>query len=233
MSKNILNEISRMRDLFGYKKGQVISEQSYIHEDDAMVSPIKPGSIKTAMNMPEIKAELETNQYLADESWKSKTLPEINLHGLRKCNMSGYKEKGNMECNQIWDEHYGNFYEESVWKQKYGKDVPAEIKGTKDAKGNEMISNLDRTKTQVQTTGTTTGATVTTGTTASSELKTVQQVQNFQNWMDDKYGEWAYSTKLKRKYKVGKNPQMGWGKLGPNTQKAWTQYKNEYLKTQK
>lgn len=221
MSKQFINEVSRMKDLFGYKKGVVISEQSYIHEDDAMVSPIKPGSIKTAINMPEIKAELDASQYLSDESWKSKTLPDISLHGLRKCNMSGYKEKGNMECNQIWDDHYGNFYEESVWKQKYGKDVPAEIKGTKDAKGNEMIPNTDRTKTDDTSTST------------NNQLDTAEKIGAFQTWMDKTHPNWAYSQKYKKNYNVGGNPKNGFGVLGPNTKKAWDnpKYKEEYLKT--
>ena len=152
MKKEIISEISRMKNLFGYKKGVVISEQKVLNE--AGESSIKPGTITTAINSPEVKAELGNSQYLSDESWKSKTLPDISLHGLRKCNMSGYKEQGNMECNQIWDDHYGNFYEESIWKQKYGKDVPAEIKGPRDAKGNEMIPNTDRTKTDTTSTST-------------------------------------------------------------------------------
>ena len=34
MSKEFINEVSRMKDLFGYKKGQVISEQDYILSED-------------------------------------------------------------------------------------------------------------------------------------------------------------------------------------------------------
>ena len=221
MLKQFINEVNRMKDLFGYKKGVVISEQSYIHEDNGMVSPIKPGSITTAINSPEVKAELGNSQYLSDESWKSKTLPDVSLHGLRKCNMSGYKEQGNMECNQIWDDHYANFYEESVWKQKYGKDVPSEIKGTRDAKGNEMIPNTDRTKTDATSTST------------DYQLDTPKKIQDFQTWMDGKYPNWAYSQKYKRNYNVGGNPKLGFGILGPNTKKAWNnpKYKEEYLKT--
>jgi hypothetical protein len=219
MKKEIISEISRMKNLFGYKKGVVISEQKVLNEVGE--SPIKPGSITTAINSPEVKAELGNSQYLSDESWKSKTLPNISLHGLRKCNMSGYKEQGNMECNQIWDDHYGNFYEESIWKQKYGKDVPAEIKGTRDAKGNEMIPNTDRTKTD------------TTSTSTNYQLDTPEKIGAFQTWMDKNHSNWAYSQKYKRNYNVGGLPKNGFGVLGPNTKKAWDNkdFRDGYLKT--
>jgi hypothetical protein len=60
-------------------------------------------------------------------------------------------------------------------------------------------------------------------TTMPSELKSVTE---FQDWLDKNKPGWhdKYNT-------LGKNAAKGYGKFGPRTSKAWSTYKDEYLKT--
>jgi len=62
------------------------------------------------------------------------------------------------------------------------------------------------------------------------EIKTPVQppadlnVKLFQSWLDQAHPGWH------KKYSVlGNDPNKGYGKYGPNTQKAWASYKDEYL----
>jgi hypothetical protein len=59
-------------------------------------------------------------------------------------------------------------------------------------------------------------------TTMPSELKSVTE---FQDWLDKNKPGWhdKYNT-------LGKNAAKGYGKFGPRTSKAWSTYKDEYLK---
>ena len=52
----------------------------------------------------------------------------------------------------------------------------------------------------------------------------VDGVKKFQTWLDSKHGGWhsKYGT-------LNNDTLKGWGKYGPNTTKAWSQYKDEYL----
>jgi hypothetical protein len=62
----------------------------------------------------------------------------------------------------------------------------------------------------------------TTQTTMPSELK---DVKAFQTWLDKNKPGWhdKYNT-------LGTDPAKGYGKFGPRTSKAWSTYKDEYLK---
>lgn len=66
--------------------------------------------------------------------------------------------------------------------------------------------------------------------TIPSDLK---DVKKFQDWLDQRYGEWAWSPRFGKKYKVESNPLRGYGKYGPSTSKMWNdpEVKNEYLKS--
>ena len=59
-----------------------------------------------------------------------------------------------------------------------------------------------------------------------SELKNIDGVKKFQDWLDINHPGWhkKYGT-------LNKNLLRGYGKYGPNTNRAWTSYKDEYLKT--
>lgn len=57
-----------------------------------------------------------------------------------------------------------------------------------------------------------------------SELKDSEGVKKFQDWLDQNKKGWATG------YPEGVlNKQKGYGRFGPRTQKAWNQYKDEYL----
>jgi hypothetical protein len=58
--------------------------------------------------------------------------------------------------------------------------------------------------------------------TAPAELK---DVKAFQTWLDKNKPGWhdKYNT-------LGTDPAKGYGKFGPRTSKAWSTYKDEYLK---
>jgi len=64
--------------------------------------------------------------------------------------------------------------------------------------------------------------------TSITGLKNVDEIKNFQDWLDINHPGWH------RKYGVlNKNLLRGYGKYGPNTTRAWNNqsYKDEYLKT--
>lgn len=58
-------------------------------------------------------------------------------------------------------------------------------------------------------------------------------VKKFQDWLDNNKGEWAWSPKQQRNYKVEQNPNRGYGRFGPSTQRMWNdpKVKEEYLKS--
>lgn len=60
------------------------------------------------------------------------------------------------------------------------------------------------------------------------QLKDAKGVQTFQDWLDTNAKGWAsgYRDGIINKGKNG----GGYGKFGPRTQKAWSQYKDQYLK---
>lgn len=67
--------------------------------------------------------------------------------------------------------------------------------------------------------------------TSDYQLDTVDKIKNFQTWLDNNYGKWAWSTRYNRSYKVNKTPSLGWGKMGPNTTKKWAdpEIRGKYL----
>ena len=52
-------------------------------------------------------------------------------------------------------------------------------------------------------------------------LNDVKGVQEFQKWLDSTQGEWAWSPRLQKKYKVEGKSNRGFGKFGPSTEKFW------------
>ena len=58
-----------------------------------------------------------------------------------------------------------------------------------------------------------------------TELKDINGVKKFQDWLDEHKAGWASG------YKDGKLKRTGngWGRMGPRTSKAWGLYKDEYL----
>lgn len=52
-------------------------------------------------------------------------------------------------------------------------------------------------------------------------LNDVKGVQEFQKWLDSTQGDWAWSPRLQKKYKVEGKSNRGFGKFGPSTEKFW------------
>jgi hypothetical protein len=210
MSKQFINEVSRMKNLFDYKRGMVISEQIILNEEGG--SPIAPGTLKTAVKAAIDLSNLspEDQNYVSDTSWKSQKPDED--HGMRQCYATGFS---NPPCDVIWDGYIHNYMPEDVWVKKFGTQVPDTVGG----KDNKAKAN--------------TTTSTTTNTNDNYQLDTPQKIGEFQTWMDKNYGKWAYSKKYNRNYNVGGNPKFGFGVLGPNTKNAWDNknYKEEYLKT--
>jgi hypothetical protein len=85
-------------------------------------------------------------------------------------------------------------------------------------KGTANTSNSNNSSTGAASTG----AASTTQTTNPTDLK---DVKAFQTWLDKNKPGWhdKYNT-------LGTDPAKGYGKFGPRTSKAWSTYKDEYLK---
>ena len=60
-----------------------------------------------------------------------------------------------------------------------------------------------------------------------TELKDINGVKAFQDWLDKNHVGWATGYNGGMLNKVGK----GYGRMGPRTTNSWSQYKDEYLKS--
>jgi hypothetical protein len=181
MSKNILNEISRMRDLFGYKKGQVISEQEYQLSEQVDVS----------------KLPLGTEGDFLDK------LKAAGINGNSDPNFNKYYE---------WRDGIGSYFK---------RQTPL-----------ATTTKQPTVKPQVPTSNTTKQKSTTTDSSSKTlpnvnvfaipqQLKDKEGVKKFQDWMDANHPNWVKGKNL--------NKAGGYGKFGPNTNKAWGKYKNEYI----
>ena len=90
--------------------------------------------------------------------------------------------------------------------------------------GDEYDSKTRKWKNSTSTGSTSTGST-STATTSTSLPAGLTDVKAFQTWLDKNKPGWhdKYNT-------LGDDPAKGYGKFGPRTSKAWSTYKDEYLK---
>ena len=94
--------------------------------------------------------------------------------------------------------------------------------------GDEYDSKANKWKTNTSTAAASSGATSSgaASTAATSSIPTeLKDVKAFQTWLDKNKPGWhdKYNT-------LGTDPAKGYGKFGPRTSKAWSTYKDEYLK---
>lgn len=92
-----------------------------------------------------------------------------------------------------------------------------------DSKANKWKSN---TSTGAASSGATSTAVTSTAVTSTSSIPAeLKDVKAFQDWLDKSKPGWhdKYNT-------LGKDVSKGYGKFGPRTSKAWSTYKDEYLK---
>lgn len=122
----------------------------------------------------------------------------------------------------------GNF---SISKAAAPKSAPAPTADTAVGEVTKGITaGLDATKKAIETGVAKNKQTTVTNPTPPSDLK---DVKHFQRWLDDNKGEWAWSSRQQKNYKVESNPNRGYGRFGPSTQKMWNdpKVKEEYLKS--
>jgi len=129
----------------------------------------------------------------------------------------------------IWNfKKDGNFiYSFESGKTEKGKWVVngTEFKATtEDGAGAEYDSKTNKWKYNTSTGSTSTGST-STATTSTSLPAGLTDVKGFQDWLDKNHPGWhdKYNT-------LNKSTPKGYGKFGPRTSKAWSTYKDEYLK---
>jgi hypothetical protein len=125
------------------------------------------------------------------------------------------------------------FYDDKSYMYQYANKT--QVKGTWDCVDNKLIIKTVDGKQWSKTTGTTTRTT--TGATSKvkktvqipTELKDVEGVKKFQDWLDVNAAGWAtgYTDGIINKGQNG----GGYGSFGVRTQKAWTANKDKYLGT--
>jgi hypothetical protein len=241
MSKQFINELSRMKDLFGYKKGQVISEQSFskltpkqIEAQDAGWGPVTDEFAKT---LPVDSRGKIIPKQIEKESDK----PLGRGQGAGSIYSGEYKFVKfpclNPEWKQvkIYDNQQKTDGKVTIYLQGEGND--------KDKVGNKLSEILFSENGEYYVRGQRTGKFSCNGkgeillddvpmikdikpkvlpnVTVYTIPKDLKNVKEFQDCMDRLHSGWYKGSNL--------NKGPGYGKFGPNTSKAWGKYKKDYL----
>jgi hypothetical protein len=231
MSKQFINEVSRMKDLFGYKKGQVISEQDFkpFNPNGSYPSLGIGGQNNLTQKQKEASAagfgpvtdeqakELEREGKLKPKPVKGSTKEEypecVKVFGNPKASQSG-KEFSIIGTGDYKDffffpnGFYGNFSNTSS-KPPHGK---YSCKGNVIVIGpldSEKIVTPVKPKPVIQ---------------IPKELKDAEGVKKFQDWLDSTIDGWLGKPGVK----LNKDKGKGYGNFGSKTQAAWDKYKNRY-----
>ena len=207
MSKQFINEVSRMKDLFGYKKGQVISEQVTAKQTEAMNAGWGPVTDETAKSLavgPDGKILPKQVGTTTDEFSKFPCVKSLKTEKKATAKATGVPMKiGEGNLKQYYFGSDGTLYS---YGQEYGKWSCGTKPNTVLINGKEVsveTTTLVKSKPVVQ---------------IPKELK---NVKDFQDWMDINHPNWVKGKNL--------NKGGGYGKFGPSTSAAWRKYKNEYL----
>jgi hypothetical protein len=242
---NLHEELNRMKNLFGYEKGVVISEQDF--------KPFDPKGNYPSLGIGGNQSNLTPKQKeamnagwgpLTDEAAKrlavdtnGKIIPKKvstpsdafaafpcvkNLKTEKKAtgtNIQGPTKTGveiKIGEGSLKQYMFGSDGTLYSYGQEYGKWSCGTKPNTININGKE-VSNTTTT-----TTKTLPGVTVVT---IPKELKDKEGVKKFQDWMDTNHPNWVKGKNL--------NKGGGYGNFGPSTRTAWNKYKNEYLLSQK
>ena len=229
MNKNIITELSRMKDLFIYEKGKVISEQRFEAEPRDNFKPFSKPEKKTTnpvTKQPEQKNTPETN---VDVFANFPCLATFNTE--KKATSKGTKSLkiGSGNFSQYMFESDGTLYSNG---QEYGTWKCGTKPNTININGKELsVGGTQKTTPEVQKTkqskqsSSNQGDTYLTPPELKQKLGDKTGVQAFQDWLDETYSGWH------TKYKTLNGETLkGYGKFGPLTKAAWTKYKTEYLK---
>ena len=202
---NVINEeLSRMKSLFNYQRGKVISEQEfnedvigkYEREDLQKVDP--GGSHVTAADTATAKnntMSAEDRQFYVNKEYcsqKNGIVPQRTVGGY--INIPEHKFSDAVKIYKITD---------------------AEIKAAQ--------ATCPNVKTQQNS------STPKAPPPIPTELKDINGVKAFQDWLDANKAGWATGYVNNILNKTG----TGYGRMGPRTTKAWGLFKDEYLNPQK
>jgi hypothetical protein len=188
---NILNEeLGRMKSLFSYEKGKVISEQ------ERYVTP------QTAS--PQTQAQAQ--------QFYSKLYNGIQNNPQTIVNCAGISTNVMDTPTQA---------QQSDFAQKSGLNPNVETNKQFFCSLQKMSAKLA----EIQKVGATTQNKPDAPPQIPTELKNIDGVKKFQDWLDTNKAGWATGYPNNILNKSGK----GYGRMGPRTQKAWGLYKTEFL----
>ena len=239
---NILNEeLGRMKSLFHYQKGKVISEQAnkYSSPEEEIFYTLARAVGGPGTNMERLKQAFGLFRDGAQLVAIEKMMQERPIYG--------YKNISGLLRGELEQDNQKDFAE--LQKLVAPKGITLAATTQKSASGFPFVNMKSITvsaPTQVATpsSGTTTsGATASTGSTVTKKVapkkvappKEMGKITDFQDWLDENKSDaklgagkgWAtgYTGGVINQGKNG----GGYGSYGPRTQKAWAAYRQEYL----
>lgn len=235
---NLHEELNRMKNLFGYEKGVVISEQDFKPFDPQGNYPsLGIGGNQSNLTPKQIEAAAAGWGPVTDEHAKTlkvgsdgKILPKQvgtsadpfmsfpcvkNLQTQKKAtgtNIQGPTKTGvemKIGSGSLKQYMFGSDGTLYSYGQEYGKWSCGTKPNTILINGKEVLNS--------PTTQTLPNVNILA---IPKELKNSEGVKKFQDWMDTNHPNWVKGKNL--------NKGGGYGKFGPSTKAAWDKYKNEY-----
>jgi hypothetical protein len=214
--KLVIEELSRMKSLFGYERGKVISEQkldedtigSYERRD---LQRIDPGG-----------SHLSAGDKAADKAAAEKAATTIATNNTMSAEDRQFyvnKEYCSQKNGVVPQRSVGGYF--NIPQHKFSE-VVKKYKIT-DAEIKAAQATCPEVKTQQ------TNSTPKPPPQIPTELKDINGVKAFQDWLDENKAGWASGYANNILNKTGK----GYGRMGPRTSKAWGLFKDEYLNPQK
>jgi hypothetical protein len=190
---------------------------------------IAKGQMKNALDR-ELSDESQYPDAIATACWMSKNSVRYTKN-LNICNQSSSQQQNNQQQNN----QQQNNQQQNNQKQNNQQQTNSSYNGeTFNISIDDVIEIPDDNSLATGMNNQNTNLTSSSGQSndvRSYELDSVDKIKDFQNWMDDNYGKWAWSTRYNKSYKVNENPRLGWGAMGPNTTKKWADstIKKKYL----
>ncbi len=209
--KLVMEELSRMKSLFGYERGKVISEQK-LNEDtttglgygDALINktPTSPmASLQTQKQFGQMMSQggqFGFEDYPIVDCTGYIKVPEVSPGG--KEQKEFMKNSGLNPNSEENKKYYCSSYAMKSYLAQQNKTT------------NQNTTKAPAAPPQIPT-----------------ELKDINGVKAFQDWLDENKAGWASGYANGVLNKLGK----GYGRMGPRTSKAWGLFKDEYLNPQK
>jgi hypothetical protein len=242
VNKIINEELSRMKSLFDYQRGKVISEQIIISEAQTRQENIT--SVYCGVNSAGyITAPSYINQNLTFDAW-SKSLDQPVTDEEWSIAKASCPSRGG--ASGSWDDddrqkHINSIYcsvkngiivnpasywDGKKWDSYVEKEKPTDLE-INTAKASCPNITVTTTGGNDNDGGKQNGGGTRSGCSLPTELKDSEGVKKFQDWLDTNHKGWAWGYVGEVLNKTGR----GYGRMGPRTCKAWSLYKDEYLKS--